>query len=120
MRTRNRIAGGLLAVAAAGMTAAAAPTAVAAAPARAQATDVVAYDTAGVLKQPDFSDPTMLSEVRPGYSYPGLCYTEGETVTDNGVTNNVWIRIALNAGGSGYVPALYFKGDAHAGVPNHC
>lgn len=122
MRTTLRLAGAVLAAAGfAGVAAAAAPAAqaVPADPAT-QATTVTAYDTAGVLRNPNFSDRRMLSEVRPGYTYPGQCFTEGESVTDNGVTNNVWIRVGLNGGGSGYVPALYFKGDGHANVPNHC
>ncbi|GEB53176.1 MULTISPECIES: hypothetical protein [Streptomyces] len=125
MRTKLRIAATALAVAGfagAAVTGASGASAVTGAPAAAVAktTNVKAYDTAGVLRHPNFSDKRMLSEVRPGYTYPALCWTEGATVTDNGVTNNVWIKIALNKGGAGYVPAVYFKGDKHAGVPNHC
>ena len=125
MRTRTRLAGAVLAAGTlAGGLAFVAPAAQAA-PAhpagtvRPADTTVTAYHDAGVLAGP-YLDQPQLSAVHPGYTYTGLCWTTGDTVNDVGLSSDIWIELSLNSGGVGYVPAIYLKGDAYAGVPNEC
>ncbi|WP_236787929.1 hypothetical protein [Amycolatopsis sp. GM8] len=56
----------------------------------------------------------------PGSRWWGQCWTEGQWITDFGVTNNAWIRVSPWAGNVFYFWAGALRGDAHAGVPNHC
>ncbi|MGW4048506.1 hypothetical protein [Streptomyces sp. NPDC004721] len=35
----------------------------------------------------------------------------GQTVTAEGITNNKWVRLPLNAVGVGYVSGIYLRGD---------
>ncbi|WP_406326657.1 hypothetical protein [Streptomyces sp. NBC_00203] len=52
------------------------------------------------------------------YTVLGLCWEWGETITDNGVTNDVWV--ATGKSGDRYtwwVSAVYLKGDDYGGLP---
>ncbi|MGA9309304.1 MAG: hypothetical protein WBV74_02910 [Pseudonocardiaceae bacterium] len=62
-------------------------------------------------------DGNVLSHVEAGESYPTVCWTAGDSISENGATNDVWIKLPLNAGGFGYVSAVYLKGNEHAGLP---
>jgi hypothetical protein len=77
---------------------------------------VVAYARANVRDQPNLRG-RVISYVAADESYPASCWTHGERITDEGITNDVWIRLPLRAGGSGYVSAIYLKGDEYAGLP---
>jgi hypothetical protein len=77
---------------------------------------VVAYQHANVRDTPHVSG-NVLSHIEAGESYPAVCWTAGESITENDVTNDVWIKLPLNAGGFGYVSAVYLKGNEHAGLP---
>uniref|UniRef100_A0AAU2JKJ7 SH3 domain-containing protein n=1 Tax=Streptomyces sp. NBC_00049 TaxID=2903617 RepID=A0AAU2JKJ7_9ACTN len=61
-----------------------------------------------------------VSKVHAGGSYPASCWTTGESVTAEGVTNDKWVRLPLAAGGVGYVSGIYLKGDATGGVSTPC
>ncbi|WP_413758533.1 peptidoglycan DD-metalloendopeptidase family protein [Streptomyces sp. MMBL 11-3] len=62
----------------------------------------------------------IVSTVYPNESYPAHCWVVGESVTDEGITNDKWVRLPLNAGGIGYVSAIYLKGDETGGVTTRC
>jgi hypothetical protein len=78
---------------------------------------VIAYQHANVRNTPHLSGQ-VVSYVEDGESYRATCWTTGDQVTDNGITNDVWIRLLLNAGGFGYVSAVYLKGDKYANLPS--
>jgi hypothetical protein len=77
---------------------------------------VTAYQGAKVRPAPN-TNGEPVSYVVAGGSYPAACWTEGETVTDNGITSDIWIRLFLNSGGVGYVSAIYLNGDSRANLP---
>lgn len=79
---------------------------------------VTAYQRANVRSQPNTTGK-ILSYVSAGNNYPARCWVRGETITDNGITNDIWIKLSLNAGGFGYgyVSAVYLKGDKRANLP---
>ncbi|MFD5041204.1 hypothetical protein ACFWNI_29565 [Streptomyces sp. NPDC058377] len=69
------------------------------------------YTGVNVRKLPT-SDSADLATLTAGRSYQAYCWAHGQTVTDNGYTNDVWIAFA-----DGYSSAVYFKGDEYAGLP---
>lgn len=78
---------------------------------------VVAYQHANVRETPHRSGK-IVSYVMANGSYPATCWTAGDQITDNGITNDVWIRLPLHAGGFGYVSAIYLRGDKYANLPS--
>ena len=78
---------------------------------------VVAYQRANVREQPN-TQARIVSYVVAGGSYPATGWVRGETVRDNGIINDIWIRLSLHQGGQGYVSAVYLKGDEYAGLPH--
>ena len=77
---------------------------------------VCAYQRANVRRSPT-TDAEILSYVVAGECYPARCWTHGQTITDNGVTNDVWVQLQLRAGSVGYVSAVYLKGDERGDLP---
>jgi hypothetical protein len=79
---------------------------------------VTAYQRANVRRGPRLSEP-IVSFVVANESYGANCWTNRDTTTihDNGVTNDIWIQLPLNAGGVGYVSAVYLRGDERANLP---
>lgn len=77
---------------------------------------VCAYQRANVRPGPS-TEEDPVSFVVADECYPANCWTRGETISDNGVTNDVWVQLALNAGGVGYVSAVYLKGDDFGDLP---
>lgn len=78
---------------------------------------VTAYQGANVRDIP-YVRGQKVSYVVAGDSYPAACWTTGQSITDHGITNNVWIRLLLRSGGIGYVGAVYLKGDKYANLPS--
>ncbi|MGX9890457.1 peptidoglycan DD-metalloendopeptidase family protein [Streptomyces sp. NPDC002276] len=62
----------------------------------------------------------VVSTVYPNESYPANCWKTGQLVTAEGYSNDKWIELPLNAGGVGYVSAIYLKGDDKADVSRQC
>ncbi|MEC4020356.1 SH3 domain-containing protein [Streptomyces sp. H27-D2] len=89
-----------------------------AAPAMAD-TMVVAW-THGSVKAGPANGEREVSVVNKDYSYTGECWLEGDLVRDHGISNRNWVRLKLNSGGTGYVSAIYLKGNDKGNVPNHC
>nr|BFD87607.1 hypothetical protein StreXyl84_70080 [Streptomyces sp. Xyl84] len=89
----------------AGHSAAALPAAVAAGYA------VVPYENVNVRKLPS-KNGAYLATLTAGRTYTAYCWTRGDTVTDHGITNDIWIGFA-----DGYSSAVYFKGDEYANLP---
>jgi hypothetical protein len=82
---------------------------------------VSAYQRANVRNAPS-TGSDIVSYVGEGECYPPNCWTHGERITDNRVTNDVWVQLPLRAGGVGYVRAIYLKGDEPGDLPanKHC
>ena len=77
---------------------------------------VVAWHRANVRQTPRLSGK-IVSHVAAGNSYPASCWTKGDTVTAEGYTRDIWIKLPLKVGGFGYVTAIYLKGDKYANLP---
>jgi hypothetical protein len=45
------------------------------------------------------------------------CWTHGQSITDAGITNDIWIQVDRNAGGRLFASAVYFRGDQYANLP---
>jgi hypothetical protein len=87
-----------------------------------QGYSVCAYQRANVRDRPSRDHGRVVSYVVAAECYPANCWTRGQPITDNGVTNDIWIKLPLRAGGVGYVSALYLRGDERGGLPEsaHC
>ncbi|MET7980478.1 SH3 domain-containing protein [Streptomyces mirabilis] len=72
---------------------------------------VVPYENVKVRKLPT-KDSAYLATLTAGQSYAAYCWTHGQTVTDHGYTNDIWIGFA-----DGFSSAVYFKGDQYANLP---
>ncbi|MEU1046797.1 SH3 domain-containing protein [Streptomyces sp. NPDC005897] len=69
------------------------------------------YETVNVRSGPARSYDKVGS-VAAGQPRGAYCWTRGETVSDHGYTNNVWVKLV-----EGYVSAVYLKGDAYGDLP---
>ncbi|WP_158852404.1 hypothetical protein [Saccharothrix deserti] len=45
------------------------------------------------------------------------CWTYGQWVTDYGITNDVWLNVGRQDGGTQWSSAIYFVGDKYANLP---
>lgn len=63
---------------------------------------------------------TIVSQVYANQTYPAVCWTLGERVTAEGITNDRWVKLPLVAGGYGYVSGIYLVGDQTGGVTTRC
>jgi uncharacterized protein YraI len=72
---------------------------------------VVPYENVNVRKLPT-KDSAYLATLTAGQSYTAYCWTHGQTITDNGYTNDIWIGFA-----DGFSSAVYFKGNKYANLP---
>ncbi|MFE9744041.1 hypothetical protein ACFYOT_03965 [Saccharothrix saharensis] len=57
------------------------------------------------------------SPILAGWTVGVYCWVHGESVTDFGYTNDVWLNVGRQDGGSQWASAIYFKGDALANLP---
>lgn len=78
---------------------------------------VKAYENVKVRSGPG-TNYTYLFTFYAGDTLKAQCWDYGQTIRDNGVTNNVWIK--LNSTRNMYVSAVYLKGNKHANVPWFC
>ncbi|MFF9453756.1 SH3 domain-containing protein [Streptomyces flaveolus] len=69
------------------------------------------YETVNVRSGPARSYAKVGSVVA-GQPRGAYCWTRGETISDNGYTNNVWVKLV-----EGYVSAVYLKGDQYGDLP---
>lgn len=83
-------------------------------------TQVTAWMDANVRSCPHLSCNPPVSKVYANSTYPAVCWTTGDTITDQGTTNDKWVKLPLTAGGYGYVSGIYLKGDATGGVTTKC
>ncbi|MEW2549718.1 SH3 domain-containing protein [Streptomyces sp. NPDC047002] len=72
---------------------------------------VTPYENANVRSGPATSY-SITGHVTAGEPRGASCWTHGQSITDNGYTNDVWVRLA-----EGYVSAVYLKGDQYGGLP---
>lgn len=72
---------------------------------------VTPYENANVRSGPSTSYG-ITGHVTAGEPRGASCYAHGQSVTDNGYTNDVWVRLA-----EGFVSAVYLKGDQYGGLP---
>ncbi|KAA2266512.1 SH3 domain-containing protein [Solihabitans fulvus] len=45
------------------------------------------------------------------------CWVHGESVTDAGVTNDIWLQVGHEVGNLQWASAVYFQGDQYGGIP---
>ncbi|MFE0252305.1 SH3 domain-containing protein [Streptomyces sp. NPDC059010] len=72
---------------------------------------VVPYETVNVRSGPARAFPTV-GKVEANQPRGAYCWERGETVSDYGITNNVWVKLA-----EGYVSAVYLKGNEYGDLP---
>ncbi|MFJ9724608.1 SH3 domain-containing protein [Streptomyces sp. NPDC101209] len=72
---------------------------------------VVPYTNVNVRKLPT-KDSAYLTTLTAGHSYQAYCWTHGQTITDNGYTNDIWIGFV-----DGYASAVYLRGNEYANLP---
>jgi hypothetical protein len=80
---------------------------------------VVAVTAGDVHTGPRSSD-RVVSHVVRNNSYPAECWIEGDPVIFQGVSRRNWVRLQLVRGGTGYVNAIYLKGNDRGNVTDHC
>ncbi|HTF50238.1 MAG TPA: SH3 domain-containing protein [Pseudonocardia sp.] len=76
--------------------------------------------TAGNVHTGPSSNDRVVSHVVRNNSYPAECWIEGDPVVFQGVSRRNWVRLQLVRGGTGYVNAIYLKGNDRANVTYHC
>lgn len=52
-----------------------------------------------------------------GQSRKIACWVHGESITDAGVTNDVWLQVRREEGATQWASAVYFVGDQYANTP---
>ncbi|MBW4720249.1 hypothetical protein [Saccharothrix obliqua] len=52
-----------------------------------------------------------------GATTTAWCWTFGETITDAGITNNIWLLLNRQDGARWMASAVYFTGDQFANLP---
>ncbi|MEV1084131.1 SH3 domain-containing protein [Streptomyces sp. NPDC050211] len=72
---------------------------------------VVPYENVNVRQGPD-SSTAKVGSVAAGQPRGAYCWTRGETVSDHGITNDVWVQLV-----EGYVSAVYLKGNEYGDLP---
>ena len=80
---------------------------------------VVAVTVGNVHTGPSSND-RVVSHVVRNNSYPAECWIEGDPVTFQGVSRRNWVRLQLVRGGTGYVNAIYLKGNDRGNITYHC
>jgi hypothetical protein len=67
--------------------------------------------------------PGTTCAIDPVFTFPagatrfGLCWKHGQSITDFGITNDIWVRISLEDGLARYVSAVYLVGDERGNLP---
>lgn len=79
---------------------------------------VTAYQDANVRDSASLMG-NVVSQVEANQTYDASGWSVGDTVTDNGTSNNVWVELNLHTGGLGYVSAVYLVGDAYGNLPSN-
>ncbi|MFJ7239521.1 SH3 domain-containing protein [Streptomyces olivaceus] len=69
------------------------------------------YETVNVRSGPARSYDKVGS-VTAGQPRGAYCWTRGETISDHGYTNDVWVQLV-----EGYVSAVYLKGNEYGDLP---
>ena len=57
------------------------------------------------------------SPIPAGWEVGVYCWVHGESVTDFGYTNDVWLNVGRQDGGTQWSSAIYFVGDEYANLP---
>ncbi|MEV5793882.1 MULTISPECIES: SH3 domain-containing protein [unclassified Streptomyces] len=81
------------------------------------ATMITTYEAVNVRDLPD-SHSHKEGAFPANYTVLGLCWQWGESITDNGYTNDVWVSTGKKGTTySFWVSAVYLKGDKYANMP---
>lgn len=72
---------------------------------------VVPYENVKVRQLPT-RNSAYLATLTAGSSYTAYCWTHGQSISDHGITNDIWISFA-----DGYSSAVYFKGNQYGNLP---
>ena len=72
---------------------------------------VVPYETVNVRSGParSYAKVGSVAANQPRGAY---CWVHGETISDHGYTNDVWVKLV-----EGYVSAVYLKGNEYGDLP---
>ncbi|TWP52186.1 SH3 domain-containing protein [Lentzea tibetensis] len=64
----------------------------------------------------------VVGHIEAGERHIAYCWTDGETISDFGITNNIWLMVSRQDGGRWLASAVYFQGDRYANLPAdaHC
>lgn len=57
------------------------------------------------------------SRILAGAGSLAYCWVHGQTITDAGITNDIWIQVDRQPGVRLYASAVYFRGDKYANLP---
>jgi len=55
--------------------------------------------------------------VSAGTTTIAYCWRRGQSITDAGITNDIWVKGSLEDGGQRYMSAVYLTGDERGGLP---
>ncbi|MEU6912532.1 SH3 domain-containing protein [Streptomyces olindensis] len=72
---------------------------------------VVPYENVNVRRGPGTSYG-IITTAPAGQPLGAYCWTRGERITDNGYSNDVWVKLL-----EGYVSAVYLKGNEYGDLP---
>lgn len=61
-------------------------------------------------------DPA-IKKLRAGETSIAFCWKHGQSITDFGITNDIWVVVSMRDANAGYVSALYLAGDERGGLP---
>jgi len=79
---------------------------------------VTVWTDVNVRAQPNTTS-AVVAKVAEDTSMPGLCWTDGETVTSSGYSHNNWVKVQTS-GKTGYVSAIFLNGDSTGGISKEC
>ncbi|WP_189135905.1 SH3 domain-containing protein [Wenjunlia tyrosinilytica] len=84
-----------------------------------QATRVLVW-AQGKVKEGPIAKSKNVTTAKPGNYYTGMCWTAGDKVTYREYSNDKWVRLQLPDSRTGYISAIFLKGNDQGGVPNEC
>jgi hypothetical protein len=59
----------------------------------------------------------VVGRLAAGQGSIAYCHVVGEPITDFGITNDIWVLVSREDGGTKFVSAVYLQGDRYANLP---
>lgn len=82
-------------------------------------TNVTVWTDVELRAQPSKS-AALVAKVEEDSTLPGICWTEGDTVTSFNYSHNKWVKVQASNGKTGYVSGVFLTGDQTGGVSTEC